>query len=428
MPNRRILFLFQIVVLLLTTATVATAQDEPIRIRLWDIAVDADATHLAFENAVTAFNSSHSDVQVDVTHIPDDAYRTQLQVAIAAGDPPDMFQDWGGEVLKGYIDAGIVREIAALSDEQIRNLFVPAALSPSTFDGKYYSIPVDQSAVFLYYNQALFEQYGLELPNTWSTFLAACTAFSANGIVPAAVGNRDQWPGMFWLDYLILRIGGRDAFSTALYQQDDGARFTDPAFVEAGAKLQEAVNAGCFEQGVNGGTDSDASVLLATGGAAMQLQGNWTLGVLRQIDSEFTDANIRMMLFPIVEGGLGEQAELIGQTGQAIVISTSAPPEAEAALLEMMTSEQFATDLAEAGLIPALAGYDSMLADDPLTLSMVSMMGEATYFQVFSGTALPPNLRVVHWNNIQQLFDLTITPEQAAANLQTAYDELAQAN
>lgn len=389
----------------------------PVRIRMWSIATEADATHNAFVNAVSAYNAAHKDVQIDVTYIESESFKTQLQVAIGAGDPPDIFQDWGGGVLKSLVDAGVVREIKALSGDA-KDKWRPLALGPSTFDGKHYSVPVDLVYVFFFYNKDLFAQYKVEPPTTWAEFVAACKTFKSSGVIPAAVGNKGKWPGPFYTDYLINRIGGQDAYQRATYDQANGGSFSDPTFVQAWTRLQEAIKAGCFEEGVNGGMETDAGTLLMTGKAAMQLQGTWMPYFYRGVDKDFTDNKLGVLAFPMVEGGVGRAADLMGGTGQAMVISAKAPPEADAALIEMLGSEQFSRDLAGAGLIPSANGTDGLLAGDPLAVEMLKLLASAPSLHLLYGTDLPPKLADSYWNVAQQVFDLVITPEQAAAEMQ----------
>lgn len=424
---RRILNIITSVFVLLSTITACVsptpAATTPVHIKMWSIATEADATHVAFKNAVSTYNAKHKDIQIDITYIESESFKTQLQVAIAAGDPPDIFQDWGGGVLKSMVDAGVVREIKALSGES-SDVWQPLVLGPSTFNSKHYSVPVDLVFVFFFYNKELFAQHNVELPTTWDKFITACKSFKSVGIIPAAVGNKAKWPGPFYMDYLINRIGGQNTYLRATYDQGNGGTFNDPAFVQSWAKVQEAVNAGCFEDGVNSGLETDAGTLLITGKAAMQLQGTWMPYFYRSVDKDFTNNKLGILPFPSVEGGLGNPSDLMGGTGQAMVISTKAPPEAEGALIEMLGSEQFAKDLAEAGLIPSAKGYDNLLANDPLATQMLKMLSTAPSLHLLYGTDLPPKLTDAYWNIAQKAFDLVITPEQAAAEMQAVAESL----
>jgi len=324
MKNYKRIIIVVIVALLASSALAIPARAAPVKITLWTISTEGDASHKAFTDAIAEFNKKHQDVQIEATYVENQAFKTQIQVAISAGNPPDVFQTWGGGVLQSYVKAGVVREIKALSGDNSKT-FLPAALGPGTFDGKHYAVPADLAAVFLWYNKDLFKQYNIEAPKTWTQFLAACKTFKDNGIIPAAVGNKEKWPGMFWMDYLVDRVAGPQFFPKAAYDQANGGTFNDPAYAQAGAKIQEAAKAGCFEEGVNGGMDTDARLLLATGKSAMQVMGTWNLNALRTIDKDYTNNSLDVVLFPAVEGGKGDQADLVGGTGQAMAISAKAP-------------------------------------------------------------------------------------------------------
>lgn len=420
----RLLYICLMMSLLAACTPAKQSTSSPVRLTMWTIAVEADATHNAFANAVTRFNESHQDVQIDISYIPDASYKTQLEVAIGAGDTPDIFQTWGGGTLKSQVDAGVVKEIKALSEETI-DQFRPITLGPSTFEGKHYAVPVDLVFAFIWYNKALFDQYGVQTPTTWSEFLSICETFNNVGIVPVAVGNKERWPGGFFTDYLVNRIGGQQAFIDAAYNQENGGSFTDSTFIQAWAKISEATEAGCFEEGVNATDSSDAGLLVATGKAAMQLQGNWMLFYFRDINEDFANNSLGMLPFPSIEGGVGNSADLMGGTGQAMAVSSSAPPEAEAALIEMLGSEKFAKDLADAGLIPAAANFDNVFfANDPVMTNLLSMASNAPSLHLFYGTDLPPQLADAYWTVTQKVFGLAVTPEDAAMEMQSAAEAM----
>ena len=50
---------------------------------------------------------------IEITVLENEAFKTKLTTAMQSGDPPDMFQSWGGGVLKQYADAGLVQDMTA---------------------------------------------------------------------------------------------------------------------------------------------------------------------------------------------------------------------------------------------------------------------------------------------------------------------------
>ncbi len=393
----------------------ASAQS-PVTLKMWSIAVAGGLTNAAELAMVDRFNKAHKDVQISLSLIQNDDFKVQSQIAIAAGQAPDIFQTWGGGVLQSYVSAGIAREVnfgASLSK------FAPGALAPATFNGKHYGVPVSLASVFLWTNVDLLKANNAPTPDTWANFLQDCKVLKAAGITPVQVGNKDKWPGAFWMDYLVMRIGGASEFGNA-FNQVNGAKFTDAPFVQAGQAIADAVSANCFEAGVNGNAYDQS--LIGTSQAAMQLQGDWNLGGLKQVDPDLTAKSIRPLAFPVVEGGKGVATDFLGGTGEAFAISAKAPPQADAALVEMLSGDQFGKDLAAAGVLPALVGYDKFVTD-PLEQQMAKLLGGATYVQLYWDQFLPPVVAQVSLQAAQDLFGAATTPQKAAADLEAAAEK-----
>src|SRR5258708_35510485 len=211
-------------------------------IKLWSLAVESDApSHAAVVNAVAAFNTAHDGkIKVDVTYIENQTFKTQLDVAVAGGQAPDLFQTWGGGLLQSYVTSGVTREISALSGDAAKK-FIPGALAPGSFNGKHYAVPAALAGVFLWTNVDLLKANNAPMPDTWANFLTDCKVLSAAGITPVQVGNKQQWPGAFWYYYLVDRIGGSKTFSNAV-NSVGGASFADATFVQAGKAIQDAVD------------------------------------------------------------------------------------------------------------------------------------------------------------------------------------------
>jgi len=269
------------------------------------------------------------------------------------------------------------------------------------------------AASVLWVNQALFKDYDLELPTTWTNFITACQTLSQNGIIPMTFGNKDRWPGSHWIAYVVMRLGGPEAFLSAVNRE---IPFNDPIFVEAGTRIQEAVNAGCFEAGMNGIGSDDSQVSMALGEAAMRQMGDWDLSGLREVNPDILK-DITVMPFPVFEDGKGKATEMVGGTGQAFAISATAPEGTAEAVIELLSSEYFGTLTAQNDFIPALVGYDDLI-EDPIKQQIAALIADSTYIQLWWDQFLPPAMAQAHLDTTQQLFGLGITPEDAAQAIQ----------
>jgi raffinose/stachyose/melibiose transport system substrate-binding protein len=86
-----------------------------------------------------------------------------------AGDPPDLFQTWGGGVLWQFADAGLVQDLTdALAEDSWGDNFLPGPMVVYQHNGKTWGVPWTFGMVGIWYNTALFEQAGIaEPPKTW---------------------------------------------------------------------------------------------------------------------------------------------------------------------------------------------------------------------------------------------------------------------
>ncbi|HMK09590.1 MAG TPA: extracellular solute-binding protein, partial [Anaerolineales bacterium] len=303
------------------------APAEKVTVTWWHIQV-ADDQKALWQQMADAYMADHPNVQIDITVLENEAFKTKLTTVMQSGDPPDIFQSWGGGTMNEYAQAGLLKDITAdLDKDGWRDTFSPGALGVYSYQGKNYGVPRDMGMVGFWYNKDLFAQAGITAPpTTWSEFLADVKALKAAGITPIALGEGDKWPGAFWWEYLAVRLGGQAAFDSAYSRQ--GA-FTDAPFVEAGKKLQELMALQPFQDGFLGATWPDEQVVMATSKAAMDLMGQWAPGAFKDasVDKQGLGDKLGWFPFPAVEGGAGDAADALGG-GNGFVVGKDAPPEA----------------------------------------------------------------------------------------------------
>jgi raffinose/stachyose/melibiose transport system substrate-binding protein len=244
------------------------------------------------------------------------------------------------------------------------------------------------------------------------------------GITPIALGEGDKWPGMHMWAYLVTRLGGKDNFQNALLRTGS---FTDPAFVEAGKKLQELIALEPFQDGFLGATYGDEATAMGNGKAAMELMGQWAPAVERDNseDKKGIGDNLGWFPFPMVEGGAGDPNDAVGG-GNGFAIGKNASPEA-VDFVKFLTSAENQKRLAEIGVaIPVVKGGEAGMTD-PLLIQLQKQLAQAKYFQLYYDQALPPAMGSVINDSTQGIFAGTLTPEQAAQAIEdSAAQELQQ--
>jgi raffinose/stachyose/melibiose transport system substrate-binding protein len=373
-----------------------------------------------WQNLANAFVKDHPDVSIEITVLENEAFKAKLATAMQSGSPPDIFQSWGGGVLKQYADAGLVQDLTpALQENGWGASFQPAPLSLYTFDGKSYGVPWNAGMVGFWYNKALFQKAGIaQPPATWSELLDDVKKLKAAGITPIALGEKEKWPGHFYWVYLATRIGGKDAFQKAYTRQGS---FADPPFVQAGQKLKELVDLQPFQNGFLGAAYTDHQTLIANGQAAMELMGQWAPGVDRSVaqDVETYNKNLGWFPFPTVEGGAGDPSDALGG-GDGFAIGKNAPKEA-IDFIRFLTNVENQTAMTKAGTVsvPVVKGAEAGLAD-PLLKDVLSHLSQAKYYQLYYDQYLPPAVGQAVNDATQGLFAGTASPEDVAKTIEEA--------
>ncbi len=245
----------------------------PVTIDWWHIQ-NTDPMLSVWAAAAKEYEAAHANLTVKITSLENEAFKAKLTTVTQGGSPPDLFQTWGGGVLKQQVDAGVVQDLTGPAASWIGTL-TPAALQAYTFDNKTYGIPYDVGMVGFWYNKDLFTKAGIAgPPSTWTDLLAAVSKLKTAGVTPIALAGADKWPGHYYWAYLAMRIAGLAALKQAAV---DGA-FDGPDFVAAGARLKELVDLAPFQKGFLAATYSSPdgqSATMGNGAAAMELMGQW---------------------------------------------------------------------------------------------------------------------------------------------------------
>lgn len=408
------------------TSSPATAGDgEDIEIDFWHI--QTDHTDL-LDGQVARFEEDHPNVAVNVSAIENDTFKTQIRVGLGANEPPCVFVSWGGGGLKEMVDAGQVTDITDwVEGDGYRDRFIEASWGNVTFDDRVYGVPVENAAAaFVWYDRALYDELGLDEPETWDELLAVADELQGEGIAPFALANSAPWTGSMYYMYLVDRLGGPEVFEAAADRT--GGSFEDPVFIEAGEMLQDLVEREAFVPGFNGldWGSGQSRALMYSGDAAMEVMGSWNLSIVQTENEEFAENRLGVMPFPAIEGGAGDPSNIVGTIGDNYYVIADAcqHPEEAFRMIQYLIDDTAAEEREAIGRIPPLEGFET---DDELLGEVFDLISGAESVQLWYDQYLPPELAEVHLETTQALYDLSMTPEEAAERMEAAavsyYDE-----
>ena len=387
-------------------------------LELWSIQTTGNGPGI-FERAVARFTKDNPDIKVNLSLIANDSYKQKLSIALNSGTPPDAFLSWSGGPMYAYAKNSTILDLTAyMNANNYKEKFLDAGIVQATYQGKIWGIPMQNVSVCtVFYNKEIFAQYNLSIPATIQELEASCDTLKANGIIPFSLANKTQWTGSMYFMFLATRRGGTQPFIKAV---DGSGSFMDPAFIYAGEKIQEWVNKGYFNTGFNG-LDEDsgqARQILYRGEAAMHIMGSW-FNTNAQIESPEFHAKMGIFKFPRDDQGVGDPNTVIGTVGDNFyhVSASSKNPDKAFELITHLIDDEAINDALNDGRIPPVKNVS---LSDPILAELFAQVQSAPDMQLWYDQSLSPEVADVHKVTSQEIFGGTLTPQDAAQQLQDA--------
>ncbi|MBF5080191.1 extracellular solute-binding protein [Quadrisphaera sp. INWT6] len=377
-----------------------------------------------------AWGDANPDSTISVDFFQNDAYKTKIKTAIGAGQAPTFIYSWGGGTLASYAAAGQVLDLTSwFDDATLKGSVLESTYKAGTVDGKIYAYPNENAALILfYYNKKLFKQVGAEPPTTYDELLALVDTFKGAGIAPIALAGQSRWTSMMWLEYFFDRVGGPEVFDAIFAGTADA--WSNPDALKALQMVQDLVKAGGFITGFESITaDSNADqALLYTDKTAMMLHGSWVYSGIKNDAADFVaDGNLGWFAFPPITGGKGDPKNVAGNPAQYMSVSSKATQAQQDIAKAYFTdttngimSETVIDAYVASGQVCIASGIEDKIAaseDKDFLQFAYSAVQDAPSFVQSWDQALSPSTAEALLSNIDQLFSLSITPQQFADNM-----------
>ena len=205
-----------------------------------------------------------------------DAARTVAKTRILGGKPPTIMQWHLGLSLRQLAEEGLlgdVDEVARAGDWD--QVLPPLLVANAKVDGHYVAIPVDiHGENWLWTNTKVLAAAGVAVPRSWPEFNAAAAKIRQAGYIPLALGGQG-WQQVIIFSSVALGLGGPDFYRRALIELD--AKYLAGPEMEAVFAELRLIKT-MIDPGASNRDWNEATNLVATGKAAMQLMGDWAKG------------------------------------------------------------------------------------------------------------------------------------------------------
>jgi raffinose/stachyose/melibiose transport system substrate-binding protein len=386
-------------------------------INWWHIST-TDPLKTTFQNLANQYMKDHPNVQIKITIIENQAFKTKLATAMQAGTPPDIFQSWGGGTLQQYAQAGLLKDITSdLQQGGWGDSFGKAGIDLYSYNGHTYGVPWDLGAVGFWYNKALFAQAHItQTPATWDDLLNDVKTLKAAGITPLALGEKDEWPGAFYWEYLAARLGGKAAFDKAYSHK--GGSFTDAPFVQAGQYLQQLVSLQPFQNGFLAAAYGDHQAIMGNGKAAMELMGQWAPASDAANATDKKGPEFGFFPFPAIPGGAGNPTDVLGG-GNGFALGKDAPPEAVDFVRFLTNVDNESTYAKQGAALPPVKAAQAAVTD-PNLQAVAQLVANAPYYQLYYDQYMAPAVGQAVNDQTAALFAGKTTPQAVAQAIDAA--------
>lgn len=383
-------------------------------------------TSKAFWSAANKFMEENPDVNIEFIFTDSDNYQEKLTTLMAGDELPNVWLS-KGDMLPTFADAGAIQAADQYisADPEWADAYVEGAFADCTYDGTQWGVPFQMQANCIgVYNEAIFEECGIDgWPETWTELLDACEKIKAAGYTPIAMGNKDQW------------LAESAVFNTYAYKyidqawfdslaNNEGAKFTDEAFVRALTGFQEIAQ--YFNEDMNSINQDEMFALYYNKQAAMFFDGAWSVGTMISNCPEDMLASTHVGLMPAVEGEKGTKYDTAAGAGWNYMINSNLEGDdltACLAFLKAVTTGEYANDALQQGFISAGKAENADTSTlEPLFAEYYELAATMNNCSIFD-CVLPAEIGSgVLYADTQQLIAGTMTPEDIAADCQTTLE------
>ncbi|WP_429033494.1 ABC transporter substrate-binding protein [Aeromonas veronii] len=343
---------------------------------------------------------------------------TVLKSRALAANPPEAAHLKGYE-LKEWAGLGFLRDLTPMAEHLgWYSQMPPMVRATLSQNGALMAVPTGIHRVnWLWLNRKTFERNKLAPPTDWAQFVTVADQLKKRGITPLAIGN-EPWQLAVLFETVALGEGGKEFYRKAFLEQDS-ATLTGPDMVRVLTRFQQL--RAYVPQKYAGLKWHQATNLLESGGAAMQVMGDWVKG-------ELSAGNYRP----------GEDIACLPSPGSAGLFSYNldsiamfkqrdpAQLQAQGDLAQLLMTPQFQEEFNRVkGSIPALTNPDMSKFDRCAVRSyqdfLLAEKQDNLLPSMAEGMATPTNMRQAILDVLSNFFnDPKANPEQTALHLERA--------
>jgi raffinose/stachyose/melibiose transport system substrate-binding protein len=339
------------------------------------------------------FEEQNPGVTIQYDSEPADLYESSIKTRLSSGDAPDVFFVWTGAKKDVFAKLGYLMD---LSNESWVSRVMEGPKKLSSYEGKVYSLPLEQAPIAVMYNRTIFHDLGIAIPQNWLEFMQACQILQNHKVMPIVLGNRD-----LWVSQLINYAMAPSAIYRDVPNFDERMFAGKATFVGSGweqmmrdyAQLEKN---NYFNQDYSQTTYDQAVQLLSSEKAAMMVMASWAIEPIRQ-----TNPTIDLGMFPLPYTSPGGKVLVSLGVNSSLAISSETKQSelAKSYLRHWASAEMNRLYLGYTKSLPTLSDVHPQI--DSAMKELLPYMDKGTY--TFLDQKWPPGVQEMMFAGIQRV-------------------------
>ena len=279
--------------------------------------------------------------------------------------------------------------------------------------GTRFGVPNYGEFVFLYYNQDMLDEQGIEVPTSMAELESAMQAFVDAGVTPLTTSAQEYPAGQLWYQ---LTLNGADREFVNAYQLYDGeVDFAADPIAQGTQTIADWVEKGFIATSSTGMAAEDAGLAFINGESPFFYSGSWWYG---RFLADITDFTVGITDFP-------GSTLVPGSSGNIWVVPTvtdEVHTQMAASFIDITMRPEIQAVLGNAGGLPVAANAEDIT--DPDAQALIELFNTVLERD---GLAFYPDWPTATFYDdlnagMQGLINGSLTVQDTATQLQSDYD------
>lgn len=335
----------------------AKQEKDPKTLKVWHYEEASGAQGKAWDKAIEIFEKKYG-VKVEFEKKSFEQIRQNASQILNSNQVPDVM-----EYNKGNATAGLLASQGLLTDlgDYVKEYGWDKKISGSLaatgkYDdkgimgsGNWYGITNYGEDVVMYYNQDMFNKYGIEIPKTYDELEAAMQKFVDNGVTPLSEGVAEYPLQHLWWQLALSKADNKFIDAYEMYKGD--VNWSGEELTYATQTIADWVKKGYISKDSTGVKAEDAGQAFMNGTYPMFFSGTWWFG---RFQTEIPDTNWTFSTFP-------DSKKAVGSSGNIWVVpERSTRKDLAAKFIDITLSPEVQNLMGNAGGLPIAADPDAI--------------------------------------------------------------------